>query len=106
MLRQFLLIALFRDYLFKCGDERITVTASAYGDKHTAFPLCNTEGAIIAVIDINLGALVELPQGENREVQRLIKLLNDAHKEVDEDKDDTAVLGNVNRTIHNYNNIS
>lgn len=74
--------SLFRDYLFKCMESSETTTAEAYGEHHMAYPLRNEVGQCQCIIDVSLGKLKTLQKHEDQEMQRMLKLLQAANKEV------------------------
>lgn len=73
---------LFRDYLFKCMETSDTVTSEAYGEYHMAYPIRGNKGDCQCVVDISLGKHNELPRYEAMEMQRMLKLLQAANKEM------------------------
>ncbi|XP_074642778.1 EF-hand calcium-binding domain-containing protein 5-like [Tubulanus polymorphus] len=73
---------LFRDYLFKTVDNSESVSAHAYGQRHLTFPLRDDLGKAVGVVDISIGDMKKLPAVENKEVMKMLRLLQMAHMEV------------------------
>lgn len=64
-------------------DNSETVSADAYGQHRLAFPLRDKEGMVSFVVDISIGStLKQLPNYENRELLRMLRLLQVAHREI------------------------
>ena len=82
-----------RDYLFKCVDNSESLAADAYGQRHLTIPLRDDGGVAIVVIDISIGDLRELSKQESREVMKMMKLLQTAYKEINQQTRQTDTNG-------------
>lgn len=59
-----------------------TVTAELDGARHIASPLRDDAGVTVGIVDLSLGELKNLPRYESKEAQRMLRLLQRAHKEL------------------------
>ena len=77
-------------------DTSESVSADAYGQRHLAIPIRDYEGRAIAVVDISIGEMKTLPKLENKEMMRMLKLLQMAYDEISRESregEKTVMLG-------------
>ncbi|PAA85876.1 hypothetical protein BOX15_Mlig022953g2, partial [Macrostomum lignano] len=72
----------FRDYLFMCVDNSESLTADAYGERRLATPLRDLNGLATAVIDLSMGKLRFLTEADQREVMKILRLLQLTQDEI------------------------
>ncbi len=73
---------IFRDYLFQCADISEAVVATAYGQHHLAYPIRDSTGCAVAVLDLYMPPTQELKPSQTREVTKVLKLLTLAYYKV------------------------
>uniref|UniRef100_A0ACB8EDA2 Uncharacterized protein n=1 Tax=Sphaerodactylus townsendi TaxID=933632 RepID=A0ACB8EDA2_9SAUR len=73
---------IFRDYLFQCIDCAEVVAAYVYEDHHIAVPLRDPAGYATVVLDINLGRRKKLPAYEHKDLQKMLKMAQEAICEI------------------------
>ncbi len=72
----------FRDYLFQCVDNSEPVQGSAYGQHHLAYPIRDSTGCAVAVLDLYMPPTQELKPSQTKEVTKVLKLLTLAYYEL------------------------
>lgn len=72
----------FQDYLFQCVDNSEPVVANAYGQHHLGYPIRDSTGCAVAVLDLYMPPTQELRPGQVREVTKVLKLLTLAFYEL------------------------
>lgn len=70
---------IFRDYLFQCADISEAVVATAYGQHHLAYPIRDSSGCAVAVLDLCMPPTQDLRPNQTREVTKVLKLLTLAY---------------------------
>lgn len=70
---------MFRDYLFQCAENSEPVLANAYGQHHLAYPIRDSTGCAVAVVDFHMPPTQHLRPNQLREVTKVLKLLTLAY---------------------------
>ncbi|NXY47970.1 EFCB5 protein, partial [Ceuthmochares aereus] len=73
---------LLRDYLFKCVDSSEVICISVCGEKHIAVPLRDLSGQALGILDISIGHHQKLPPHEHKDLQKMLKIAQDACSEI------------------------
>ena len=72
----------FRDYLFQCVDNSEPVESGSYGQHHLAYPIRDSTGCAVAVLDLYMPPTQELKPSQTKEVTKILKLLTQAYYEL------------------------
>ena len=87
---------IFRDYLFQCADISEAVMATAYGQHHLAYPIRDSTGCAVAVLDLYMPPTQELRPSQTREVTKVLKLLTLAYYKLSSVTDRPTTTGESN----------
>ena len=69
----------FLDYLFECVENSESVSATVYGHQHWAYPIRDSTGCAVAVVDLSMPANQHLNQHQLAEITKVLKLLTAAY---------------------------
>lgn len=72
----------FRDFLFKCTDTSEVILASSDGETHIAVPLRQRTKEAMGVLDINIGRCRMLLYQEYKDVQKMMKAIQNVCYEI------------------------
>ena len=70
---------MFCDYLFQCADNSEPVLANACGQHHLAYPIRDSTGCAVAVVDFHMPPTQHLRPHQLKEVTKVLKLLTQAY---------------------------
>ncbi|NWV91266.1 EFCB5 protein, partial [Machaerirhynchus nigripectus] len=73
---------LLRDYLFKCTDSSEVTLTSVYGEHHIAVPLHDLSRQTLGIFDISIGQHKKLPPEEQKDLQKMLKMVQAACSEI------------------------
>ncbi|XP_009076237.1 PREDICTED: EF-hand calcium-binding domain-containing protein 5, partial [Acanthisitta chloris] len=73
---------LLRDYMFKCTDSSEVTCTSVRGEHHIAVPLRDLSGQALGIFDISIGPKQKLPPEEQKELQKMLKVVQAAYTEI------------------------
>lgn len=72
----------FRDFLFKCIDTSEVILASTSGETHIVIPLRERTREALGVLDVNLGQSRMLVYQEYKDLQKMVKMIQNASNEI------------------------
>uniref|UniRef100_A0A8C2M2A3 EF-hand calcium binding domain 5 n=1 Tax=Cricetulus griseus TaxID=10029 RepID=A0A8C2M2A3_CRIGR len=73
---------IFRDFLFKCIDTSEVILASTSGETHIVIPLRERTREALGVLDVNLGQSRMLVYQEYKDLQKMVKMIQNASNEI------------------------
>ncbi|NWX26801.1 EFCB5 protein, partial [Notiomystis cincta] len=73
---------LLRDYLFKCTDSSEVTLTSVHGEHHIAVPLHDLSRQTLGIFDISIGQHKKLPPQEQKDLQKMLKIVQAACSEI------------------------
>ncbi|XP_027747330.1 EF-hand calcium-binding domain-containing protein 5 isoform X1 [Empidonax traillii] len=73
---------LLRDYLFRCTDSLEVALTPVRGEQHIAVPLHDLSGQALGIFDISIGHHKKLPPQEQKDLQKMLKMVQAACLEI------------------------
>ncbi|NWU79315.1 EFCB5 protein, partial [Onychorhynchus coronatus] len=73
---------LLRDYLFRCTDSLEVALTPVRGEQHIAVPLHDLSRQALGIFDISIGHHKKLPPQEQKDLQKMLKMVQAACSEI------------------------
>ncbi len=73
---------LFKEYLFQCVENSEPLSVDAYGSHHLVYPIRDSSGCAVAMVDLTMASSCSLNPQQLREVIKVLKLLTTAFYQI------------------------